>query len=389
MAQLKAQLEAAGYDTSGLDEAGILSQLDQAGYDTSSFGAPEPKESKAKGFVRKAAGYLPAAGGVVGGTVGGVGGTAFGMGVGGLPGAVGGAGLGAATGEAAKQLILRGLGDTEGVPQTSTEAAKEIGKKGVTDAAITAAGGLALGGAVKGAKFLASPGKEVVETALQAELAPLKNELAQLAETKAGLPATIIRRKRELRAGVKDFGKMIGEAEKEMGINVDVLPKLRAAEIATKEGAKDFIESVGKLASKTPEELQAIIPASERNILRKMGEQVQFAGQGTEKLGNVQFEKGLQRIGESLDLDSPAFKAGRAGFKQSKEGLEGLIDEARLKKATVEEASRKVGTKMRTIQETGSKNIAKAARRDQTKKQIIAAALAAGGLGGLGAFLNR
>lgn len=42
MAGIKEQLEAAGYDTSNLDEASILAQLDKAGYDTSSI-APAQK----------------------------------------------------------------------------------------------------------------------------------------------------------------------------------------------------------------------------------------------------------------------------------------------------------------------------------------------------------
>lgn len=40
MASLKDQLDAAGYDTSNLDEAAVLKQLSDAGYDTSSFSAP-------------------------------------------------------------------------------------------------------------------------------------------------------------------------------------------------------------------------------------------------------------------------------------------------------------------------------------------------------------
>lgn len=57
MASLKEQLDAAGYDTSSLDEASIIKQLDAAGYDTSQFApapkAPESKLDKAANFSRK------------------------------------------------------------------------------------------------------------------------------------------------------------------------------------------------------------------------------------------------------------------------------------------------------------------------------------------------
>lgn len=69
---------------------------------------------------------LPTIGGAVGGAIGGVTGAAAG-GVGAVPGGLGGAALGGAAGEAFKELYNRFLGDASKAPQTSGEAAKNIG----------------------------------------------------------------------------------------------------------------------------------------------------------------------------------------------------------------------------------------------------------------------
>lgn len=95
---------------------------------------------------------LPAAGGTLGGIVGGIGGTVAGMGVGGVPGAVGGAALGGGAGEAAKQLINRARGAP--APQSSGEAASDIGLQGGLMAAGELAGAGLVAGASKAAPWL-------------------------------------------------------------------------------------------------------------------------------------------------------------------------------------------------------------------------------------------
>ena len=122
-----------------------------------------PPESKTKGFIRKVANALPIAGAVGVPTIGAI--SSGGLS---LPASAGLAGIGGAGGTAAKQLILRALGDTEGVPQTSGEAAKEIGIQGVQDAALTYVGGKALGGLGKAAKVVFAPSTKTAGAALGA-----------------------------------------------------------------------------------------------------------------------------------------------------------------------------------------------------------------------------
>ena len=127
----------------------------QAGGQTSPTAQPEqpqtPPESKMRGFARKVAGALPVAGAVGLPTV-----AALGSGGTSLPASALLAGLGGGAGVAGKQMILRALGDKD-VPQTSGEAAKEIGIEGAKDAALTFLGGKALQGAGKVAKVAFAP----------------------------------------------------------------------------------------------------------------------------------------------------------------------------------------------------------------------------------------
>lgn len=59
MAQLKAQLEAAGFDTAGFDEADLIAKLDQAGFDTSSLGGtPKSGLDKAVDVSKKVTGAV-------------------------------------------------------------------------------------------------------------------------------------------------------------------------------------------------------------------------------------------------------------------------------------------------------------------------------------------
>lgn len=83
----------------------------------------------------------PMVGGTIGGALGGGTGTAFGLGLGGIPGITAGAALGGSAGEAIKQLYNRAAGAA--APDTSEEAARAIGKEGLTQGAYGMAGGVA------------------------------------------------------------------------------------------------------------------------------------------------------------------------------------------------------------------------------------------------------
>lgn len=61
---LKERLEAAGFDTSGLDEAALLGKLDQAGFDTSSLTQKQPMGQTVMGAAKDAAMTIPVVGAV-------------------------------------------------------------------------------------------------------------------------------------------------------------------------------------------------------------------------------------------------------------------------------------------------------------------------------------
>lgn len=133
----------------------------------------EPSQQTPPGFIDRALGALPAIGGMAGGIIGGIGGTVGGVGVGGAPGALGGAALGGAAGEAAKQLVSRLSGRV--APETPLAAASAIGREGLTQGALEAAGG-ALGA---GARVV---GKALVENAVRPTMS-LVREFPDVIET--------------------------------------------------------------------------------------------------------------------------------------------------------------------------------------------------------------
>jgi len=116
------------------------------------------KESTLHKIARVGAEQLPLAGGVAVPTI-----AAISSGGISLPATAGLAGVGAAGGEAAKQLALRALG--EKTPATSTEAAEDIGLEGAKTAALTYGGGKIGGKMLSALKTLSSPSVEAAKAA--------------------------------------------------------------------------------------------------------------------------------------------------------------------------------------------------------------------------------
>ncbi len=137
------------------------------------FPSPGWFKEKAYGVADKVTNALPAIGGIGGGFLGGAGGTVAGLGFGGVPGAVGGAALGGAAGESARQLARRAIfpaskGWTSGIPQTSGEAAQDIGTEALKQGAYEAGGrGLQIAGkaiAPRLAEAAVAPGKRLLKS---------------------------------------------------------------------------------------------------------------------------------------------------------------------------------------------------------------------------------
>lgn len=154
--------------------------------------------------VRDAINTIPAVAGAVGGVLGAGTGAFTGLGLGAAPGAVGGAAIGGEGGEAVRQLALRAIGAH--APETSGEAATQIGQEGGIQAASEIAGRLIPAGAGKMAeKFLAAPEKQYAQ-ALGATTVANKELSAKI------VPQLIDRRVTGSREAIKELAeKQIGE----------------------------------------------------------------------------------------------------------------------------------------------------------------------------------
>lgn len=162
MPQQQGQYTAADIDQAkpqGQFTAADIDQLPPAPAKTSLNAAPKPFtlpwfKQEATNFAEGATKNLPAIGATIGGMAGAP--------AGGPVGAVGGAGIGGMGGAAASQILRRILFG-EG-PQTSSDAAKDITKQGVTQAGIQ--------GVTEGLPFLAGPLKKAATAQYERALAP-------------------------------------------------------------------------------------------------------------------------------------------------------------------------------------------------------------------------
>ena len=181
---------------------------------------------------------IPAAGGLLGGTLGGIGGTAFGLGFGGIPGAMGGAALGTAGGESARQHLARLMGFD--VPETSLEAAGEIGGQGAVGGllaappAAIAKGGMALAKKPIGSALAKLFRRRIPGVGAAEDLADFaKTVTATSAGTKPVLAgASRIKAMRPLRANASrqariDHALELEEAMKEAGFDAAAKRSLR------------------------------------------------------------------------------------------------------------------------------------------------------------------
>lgn len=316
---LKDQLEQAGYDTSGLDEAGLIAKLDQAGYDTSSLAgnaptaqppaesAPSgaPEESKGRKFARKVANALPTVGGIGGGVALGLPGTVFGVGVGGIPAAAAGAGIGAAGGEAMKQLILRSLGDTEGVPQTSGEAAKKIGITGAKDAAMTYVGGKVIKGAFGAGKLA----KDLIVKPGAAEVAQMgKEALIDIGEKGA--------EKLALARATKEAAKKgLITAEEKAGLHFQSTPGFEEI-ISNPKKMAEFTEKIGRLANKSPEELSQLVPSEQLQLFRKIAQEGEKMG-GLSDIAKSQLRQGKDAFTRALGMSEKEIGESLATYRDA------------------------------------------------------------------------
>lgn len=229
--------------------------------ETPSFSARPEFPSKgwfkehAYGLADKATNLLPTVGGVTGGILGFGAGTAA-PGGGNVAGAIGGATLGGAAGESARQLSRRIIfppskGWSSGLPETSIDAAKEIGKEGLKQGAYEAGGqGLRMVGRVaapKLAEAAVSPGKRLLKSVPE----DVNIGKTILNETTAVRPKGVVKQLDTKIAGHSEAADEILRDAATSGKSVPLTParELIASEkaAALKKNAPAYIKDVGKV----------------------------------------------------------------------------------------------------------------------------------------------
>lgn len=241
-----------------------FSQLEEA--DVEANNEPASTDPNEDSLVKKAArvglNLLPAIGATGGAIAGFAGGTAFGFGFGGIPGAMALGATGGAGGESLKQLGLRALGD-ENVPDTSLEAAKDIGVEGAKGAAeglftgVTAKVGQGL---FKAGKIATAPERRIAGEAI---------------------------RQAEVRAGARPASRLAEEIPEEVTRRViGTTPRGSAVRETVNEANKRFIDTVGRIADKG--NLKNLDEKTLVKTMQRLDDTLEFTG-----------EKALTKAGKS------------------------------------------------------------------------------------------
>lgn len=388
MASLKEQLDAAGYDTSGLDESKILSQLDAAGYDTSSLAPAAPKaepESKTRQIIRKVADALP--------TVGAIGvPAAAGLATEGLslPATAGLAGVGGASGEAVKQLILRGLnaksaGDFFTDPTagpSAGSAAADIGIEGAKDAALTYAGGKILPKVAEGAgkafgfgkKLLFSPNAAEVAAAGEKSLIEAgqagKEAIANVAERgaeKLGLA-------REVAAAGKEG---LIKAEEGAGLHFQSTPEFESFISDPKKLAK-FSDRFSRLIKQGPEQLSQTVDSQTLQTLRKVAQEGEKMT-GLSDIAKAQLRQIKDITTQALGKSEPEVGTQLSRLREANQVVSDIPGEIKAKISSQKLLNAKNLAEKKIA---NAENLSAAEKLDRTRKLIKA------GLAGAGAYLG-
>lgn len=256
-----------------------------------------PTESKARRFIRKGANALPTIMGIGVPAVAAIG--TSGMS---LPATAGLAGASAAAGEGIKQAILSSLGDQA---PTLEEAALPVVKEGVKTAALTYGGGKVFQGLGKGARLA----KDLITKPGAAEVAQLgKEKLLEVGERGAEKLALA----RATREAAK---KGLITAEESAGLHFKSTPGFEEL-IRDPKKMADFTEKIGRLASKTPEELAQSIPSEQLQLFRKIAQE----GEKMANLSDIaksQLRQGKDVFTQALGKAEPKIGESLSGFRDA------------------------------------------------------------------------
>lgn len=353
MAQLKAQLEAAGYDTTGFDEADLLSRLDQAGFDTSSLGgAPEAPKTG----LDKAVEVSEAVTGTLGKVV-----EPFTSRLGKGLAAVKKASDDAADREAeasgragvlpisaiipaVPSMLIDALGVPDRAGQFIAEKGGEYGMNpelaaglgtAVSMAPDIAAGAAGIAKRAAIGRGLQSAGKSVAETAMApgrfakdlvtkpnvAEATNLGKEALVGISEKGGQKLALARETR-------DTAKTgLIKAEEKTGLHFESTPEFESMLKDPKRMSK-FSQVIGRLAKRTPEELAQTVDTQTLQQMRKLAQEGEKVS-GLSDIANAQMRQGKDVFTRALGKAEPEVGKALDTFREADKVVSELPKELR------------------------------------------------------------
>lgn len=303
---LREQLDAAGYDVSGIDEASILKQLDSAGYDTSSLGKPQPDYFNEPGLQSVIPGQ-DAVGGVVADLITKEGGVFQ----------KAGEAVAEAFPNSPKMAALAGT-SLAMIPHVLTSGLKgmKVGKA-----------------AVEGVETVAKKGMEVGKTVVDAFKYTGAKEAERLGVKKAEQAVLNIDRKALAQEQMKEVGEAIGKVEENLNISAS---KTQAAArrfvVKTQEKATMFADRAGRLADKGADKLAEMASPETLQFFRKTASdaikkyKTQLADEALTKLYKTQ-----KVFGEALAKTEVGAKAGLKDSLEAYSSLSKYIKELPIK----------------------------------------------------------
>ncbi len=343
---LKDQLEAAGYDTSGLDETQLIQKLDSAGYDTTSIAPKEKKllpdwatAKKQAIDTVKTATMLPTQGLTkLGNAVQGGLDTAADA-VNEKLGAAGHPYLGATAGTIISKApaivtAAQGIAEAPAAAEALTGAAKGIGNK--------------IGNFVD---VLKAPGQAEAQTMADQTMQRFipnqaQNKLRQLATSMmkepvenlqiaksamAEIPSQQADKASQLEQMRLSAGKQIGQAETELAPKFKSTPEFENF-IADRQKVATFAQKLGKLGDMSPEDIQAKYSDADLMNIRKISQEA--AKKGTlSDIGNTDLNTINQQASKALEVSSQKLGMARSTYKGILDKIDGLPAETKARTA--------------------------------------------------------
>lgn len=332
MAQLKQQLEDAGFDTSGLNEADLLSQLDQAGFDTSSLVSDSTQPQ-----------------------------TRFPI----DPEVMNEPGL---TDVSLSPVTKPDL-EAEGVKIAESKFGQKNPKTAAAIGTVVSMPEEFIGAftGIKGAKAAAEGirgagslikrmGKAIVTPKNSEEIAALRGTLAEL-PVKTG-------KKMQVLEGLRsEIGPELSKIEKAAGLGMKEVPQAPA-------DVTQFANELKVFADYTPEQLAQQIPVERAQELKKIAQVV--------KRGNILPEErafinqGVESLDKYIGKEVPELGEGLSRFRQIEDSLESLPLEAKAEKQRILSQIRRL------------KNEAEGATSEKVRKLVTKALGVVGKYGAIG-----